>query len=202
MNDRILLIRAGGTMDSQRYGDLRNPPKYVETLKGRDSLVMPTVQKLDSQQRVDEFTWLARDDEDRFVKDSQKFTLRDINALANIIKQDNHRLVVITHGTDGMAHNATLLQRALQGTDKVVVFTGAMVPLSMQDKHESDALAALQYALDHIDSQHASVTMVARDAHTKRLGFHDPQTVQKEKETSLDDLIFTVSNKEKQTHSR
>jgi L-asparaginase/Glu-tRNA(Gln) amidotransferase subunit D len=114
MQERVLLIRTGGTVDSERYEDPYNPPKIVNTLKGNDSLVMPTVRQMDHSRMVDGFTWLPAQ-EDRFVKDSQEFEFADITALAEIIRKDDHRSVVVTHGTDGMVHNCKIVAGSLGG---------------------------------------------------------------------------------------
>jgi L-asparaginase/Glu-tRNA(Gln) amidotransferase subunit D len=195
MNQRILLIRTGGTIDSAPYDDPRNPPPIVTTLKGADSLVMPTVATLPNHEYVDGFSW-GRWDEDIFVKDSQKFTPQDIMALAEMIRKDeDHDFFILTHGTDAMAQNAAALQRELAGTGKVVLFTGAMVPLSMHDKHGSDAPESLRFTLEHIFDQPPGVQIVGRDAQTKRLGFFDPSTVEKDREESRSSLNFTLKGR-------
>lgn len=190
-DDRILLIRTGGTIDSKPYQNPRKPPHYIDTLKGPYSLIMGAVRELEAGDRVDSFSW-GQWHENRFVKDSQKFSQPDMNELARIIKKDSRRLFIITHGTDAMANNAAMLKEALKGTDKVVIFTGAMVPLSMAKKHQSDAVPSLEYTLGHIDEQAPGVYLTGRDAKTKRLSIFDPETVTKDKPTSIHDLQFTV----------
>jgi len=52
------------------------------------------------------------------------------------------RSIVVVHGTDTMVETATLVGRA--AVDKTIVFTGAMIPYSVQG---SDALFNLGFAL-------------------------------------------------------
>jgi hypothetical protein len=94
-----------------------------------------------------------------------------------------------------MAKNAAMLQEALRGSDKVVVFSGAMVPLSMAQQHGSDAVHALKFTLEHIREQSSGVHMVGRDASTKRLTFFDPSTVEKNKAASLETLTFSLNRR-------
>ncbi len=208
MDDRILLIRTGGTIDSVAYDDPYNPPKYVSTLKGEDSLIKDTVALLPNHENVDHFSWLQWPEdpsgkaEERFVKDSQKFTEDDIHELATIIKEDTtHRHFVITHGTDAMALNAMLLQKEMAGTDKVVAFTGAMVPLSMEDKHHSDGIDGLKFTIANLANQPAGVYLAGRDTHSQRLAFFDPAKFEKDHEASKgkagkDGLQFTLKARE------
>ena len=200
--NRILLIRTGGTIDAEPYPDPKNPPQFITPLPPSQSLLMDTVTKLPNADKVDGLTWVDWQ-EKQFVKDSQNFEPKDIQALADIIKADHRKYFVLTHGTDGMAKNAAALKEALKGTDKVVAFTGAMVPLSMEGKNDpagneihSDGVAMLQYTLQNIESQkNPGVYVVGRNAHTKLSQFFDPQTVQKDKESSKADLTFTVQSR-------
>ncbi len=191
MEDRILLMRTGGTVDAQPYEDPWNPTPIVTTLKGDASPLWSTVQTLDGHEHVDGFSWIGSA-EDRFVKDSQEFTPEDMDVLASIIKNDERRYFILTHGTDAMAENAAALQKALAGYDKVVAFVGAMVPLSMHGADKCTGVEALQYTIDNLRDQQAGVHIVARDAHTRRLEFHDPATVEKARAESKKDLVFTV----------
>lgn len=192
-NARMLLIRTGGTIDACAYDDPHNPPSIVATLVAEDSLIASTIETIGFKDSVDMFSWGTR--ETQFVKDSQLFSEADIEALADVIATADQRHIIITHGTDAMAHNARMLQSALaqRGSDKVVVFTGAMVPLSMQDKHASDGVRALEHAIQNVQALGAGVHVLARDTHSQRLTFFEPQNVEKNKPASKQDLVFTVS---------
>jgi len=196
MTDRILLIRTGGTIDAESCADPRNPPPVVTTLKGEKSFVIRTVPTLPNHDLIDDFSWAGRQ-EDRFFKDSKEFTPQDLHSFAQIIKDHPHRYVVVTHGTDAMVKNASALQELLQGTDKVVVFTGSIVPLSMQDMHESDGVAALRFAFERVSNQSPGVYIAGRDAHSHRLAFFDPSTVEKDWKTSRANLQFTLKSRER-----
>jgi len=230
MEEHILLINTGGTIVSDVYPDLYDPPDHVTTLKGDKNPLMPEVRKLPNSHLVDEFSWLkwaqdqlaqikdmlrdaptadlARYDEadgklwgkkveNQFVKDSQEFDDYDIAALAQIIRDDSRRYFIITHGTSAMAKNAADLQELLKGSNKVVVFTGAMVPLSMQHIHESDAIPALEYTLLHIKEKDPGVYIVGRKALTKPHDhdFFDPAKVVKDGDRSLAWLQYIVKPK-------
>ena len=54
----------------------------------------------------------------------------------------SERSIVVVHGTDTMVETASVIGRA--GVDKTIVFTGAMIPYSVQG---SDALFNLGFAL-------------------------------------------------------
>lgn len=178
--DRILLIRTGGTVDSAPYADAYAPPKFVETLKGPHSLVMSVAKQLPNGHHIDQRTW-GPAYEDRFVKDSQQYTASDLRALAAMIRSDSHRCFVLTHGTDFMQKNAAALRKMLGGTDKTIVFVGAMKPLSMSSEEQpSDFVKALRFTLTHIARQPAGVYMVGKDSFTKRLGFFHPGDVRKD----------------------
>ncbi len=193
MNDRILLIRTGGTIDAKPYDDPRNPPSYVETLQAEDSLINVLL-ATSKQEDVDQYSWVP-DLETQFVKDSQLFDGEDIQALANIIRNDDHRFFILTHGTDAMIKNATALDEALKGSGKTVMFAGAMVPLSMGDKAPSDGTPAVDFALREVKGAPPGVYVVGRDAHTKRLEYTPPQEVTKDRKASLKDLTFTLSHR-------
>lgn len=207
--NRILIIRTGGTIDARPYADATAPPPVVRPLDDRRSYVQDFVSSileygledvaLPAPDEVDMFSWMGRANMRRFVKDSQLFTDEDIQALAQLIKSDEgHSRFLITHGTDAMAKNAAALKAALAGTDKVVVFVGAMVPLSMAiipENPEGDGMAALESGLAKIREQQPGVYMVARDPNTKRLALFDPERVEKDLEASRADLAFTVRSR-------
>lgn len=57
------------------------------------------------------------------------------------------RAIVVTHGTDTMVETAAVLARGLEGCDKTVVLTGAMVPFAFGS---SDGLFNLGSALSFV----------------------------------------------------
>jgi L-asparaginase len=58
-------------------------------------------------------------------KDSLDMTEKDRQMVFEKIKADEHRYIVVTHGTDTMVETARVLQ---QIPDKVIVLTGSMQP--------------------------------------------------------------------------
>ena len=101
-----------------------------------------------------------------------------------------------------MADNARALQKELRGTDKVVAFVGAMVPLSMHSQHPSDGIDALRFTLENIASQPPGVYVTGWDARNNALGFHDPGEVDKDPSPSLENLRFTVTSRAAAQNSR
>jgi len=173
-------------MDAKECEDPRTPPKYVETLKGEASLVMPAIEQL-GYTNVDRLNWKASE-ESRFVKDSKQYTPKDIEALAKIIREDKeHDHFIIAHGTDHIVQNANSLKYALEGSGKVVTFVGAIVPLSMHKRRgfTSDAVDTLKFALGGIMERDPGVYIVARYSNTKLQKFFDPNDVKKDRETSM-----------------
>jgi L-asparaginase/Glu-tRNA(Gln) amidotransferase subunit D len=190
-DDRILLIPTGGTIGAASYEDPHNPPPIVTTLKADQSLIDEAVAQLPHGERIDRHGWGTQ--EARFVKDSKLFTDDDIEVLAELIRNDSHRLFIITHGTDWMTQNAVKLQTLLRGADKVVVFVGSMVPLSMDKSPDSDGVAGLEFTLKNIDRQPAGVWVAGCDAHTGERAFFDPAVVQKDQKISRESKCFTLA---------
>lgn len=60
-----------------------------------------------------------------FRKDSLDITDEDRMIIFNAVKNDNNKLIVITHGTDTMVNTAKVLKNIKK---KVIVLTGAMEP--------------------------------------------------------------------------
>jgi L-asparaginase/Glu-tRNA(Gln) amidotransferase subunit D len=191
MKDRLLLIRTGGTIDGEPYADPKSPPSLLDTLKGADSLIVPTVKTLPHHERVDFLTW-GNVEEDRFVKDSQLYTPEDIKALARIIESDPHTHFILTHGTVVMVKNAQWLQQELQGCGKVMAMVGAMTPLSMAAQYGSDGIDALRFALEHTNELTTGVHIVGTGLRTKKWGFFNPAEVQKDNAASLARMVFTL----------
>jgi len=193
INDRILLIRTGGTIDAAPYDDPSSPPEFVKPLPSSDSLIMASVARLPGHEKVDGFTWGSGPE--IFAKNSKLISENDIRALADIIARDDHRYIVITHGTDAMTKNASLLKHMLGTTSKTIVQTGAMVPLSMQDKHASDGLETLGFTFLHIEAQASGVYVAAWHSSDSQLGFFDPDGIEKDRRKSAAHLKFTVKPK-------
>ncbi len=76
-------------------------------------------------------------------KDSLEFDEKDRAALVEAIEASKAKKVVIIHGTDTMDVSAAYVAERIQ--DRCIVFTGAMVPYSI-DKAEASANLSLAIA--------------------------------------------------------
>ena len=76
------------------------------------------------------------DFEELFFKDSLDMDNEDRLIVANKIKIESIKNIVVIHGTDTMVQTAQTIKEHA-GQDKVVVITGAMLPFSIK---ESDAM--------------------------------------------------------------
>ena len=78
-------------------------------------------------------------------KDSLDLTEEDRRRIHDAIRNDGHRMFVVTHGTDTMAETARMLQGI---PDKVIVLTGASQPARFRGSNAifniGCALAAVQ----------------------------------------------------------
>ena len=74
--------------------------------------------------------------------DSLQMTDENRRRVLDACRAASERSIVVVHGTDTMVETATLVGRA--AVDKTIVFTGAMIPYSVQG---SDALFNLGFAL-------------------------------------------------------
>ncbi len=150
MLEDVFFIFTGGTIDAKPYAPphtAENPPPLVENYE--KSRVPQVLEEccgvvLDPRQSVQ-----------MKAKDSNLFTNDDMAAIADLVWQRRERHIVITHGTDKMPENARRLSAFLkdrQLTGKAVVFTGAMVPLSMtySDGREGDGLSNLKYLIGRL----------------------------------------------------
>ncbi|MFA6189246.1 MAG: asparaginase domain-containing protein [Sulfuricurvum sp.] len=78
-------------------------------------------------------------------KDSLEMTPADRDTLAAKISQSDGKIIIVVHGTDTM--NLSTQRIAQLGLDKVIVFTGAMVPFSIDTIEATANLAmAIGYA--------------------------------------------------------
>ena len=78
-------------------------------------------------------------------KDSLEMTSEDRELLATTICQSDEKIIIVVHGTDTMDKSAQHIARLT--LDKVVVFTGSMVPFSIDEVEATANLAmAIGYA--------------------------------------------------------
>jgi L-asparaginase len=121
----ILIINTGGTFN-----------KIYNKISGnldvdKKNLTLKEIEK----------SWLCRLNYISIInKDSLEFTNSDRDELLEAINKANYSKIVVIHGTDTIDISAKFISSNI--TDKTVVFTGAMVPFSI-DKIEATANLSL-----------------------------------------------------------
>jgi len=124
MND-ILILSTGGTFN-KIYNPINGNLEVDSTNKALKYI---------------EQQWLTKLNYDSIInKDSLEFTNNDRKELLNYIKNSNYYKIIIIHGTDTMHLSAEFIANAK--LNKTIVFTGAMVPFSI-NKVEATANLAL-----------------------------------------------------------
>lgn len=135
----ILILTTGGTFDKE-YDELNGRLDFRET-------------------RVPEMLRLGRAKLDVTVRswrlrDSLELTDADRDEIAGLCREAPESKIVVTHGTDTMVETARVVARALAGTEKTVVLTGAMIPIAFGS---SDGLFNLGSALSFVQVLPAGV---------------------------------------------
>ncbi|MFZ3322013.1 MAG: asparaginase domain-containing protein [Usitatibacter sp.] len=125
--DSARIIVTGGTFD-KRYDAIKGELTFSET----------HLPALLAQARVK----LPLAVDIRLLIDSLQMTDAHRQSVLEACRESPERSIVVVHGTDTMVETANVVGRA--ALDKTVVFTGAMVPYSVQD---SDAPFNLGFAL-------------------------------------------------------
>ena len=110
----MLILNTGGTFN-KRY-----EPKSGELFVPVDNKAVDSIISVFSDTIVVEGL---------IYKDSLDMTQADRELLAQTISQSDEHLIVVLHGTDTMDLSAQYISES--GFDKVIVFTGAMVPFSI-----------------------------------------------------------------------
>jgi L-asparaginase len=82
-------------------------------------------------------------------KDSLEFTRDDRAMMANIVMASDEKKVLIIHGTDTMRHSAAYFSELFE--DRVIVFTGAMVPYEIDSV---EATANFAMAMGYLQAEH------------------------------------------------
>ena len=121
------IIVTGGTFD-KRYDAIKGELTFKETH-------LPAILE---QERVT----LPLAVDIRLLIDSLQMTDEHRASVLEACRESEERAIVVVHGTDTMVQTAEVVGRA--DLDKTVVFTGAMIPYSVQG---SDAPFNLGYAL-------------------------------------------------------
>jgi L-asparaginase len=113
---KIHFILTGGTIDSYYEGtkDTAVPnehsviPRFIRSLKLYEEF---------------EFSEIC-------MKDSRDLAKADLRMICETIEKSSHKRIIITHGTYTMPETARYIESNLKIKDKVIIFTGSMVPLA------------------------------------------------------------------------
>ncbi len=123
--DDILLLSTGGTFNkvyNRISGELEIDTSF---------LALQTIQK----------SWLSNYPIDTIInKDSLDFTPKDREDLKNYIINSPYTKIVVIHGTDTIHLSAKVVAQALK--NKTILFTGAMVPFSIDPIEATANLAS------------------------------------------------------------
>jgi len=145
-----LVIMTGGTIDAEPY---KKTPRNVKLLE--HSIVPDAVEELGLAKNCRFLQWL--------MKDSKDFKKSDAEQLAEFIEARRARHIVVTHGTDRMPQHSRRLEKLLEGTDKTVIVTGSMTPLTHGKR--SDAYRNLRVAIEDGADWTAGVHVVMHGKH-------------------------------------
>lgn len=110
----MLILNTGGTFN-KRY----NPLNGELEVPLDDAAVLSVITLFSMPVRVEGIVY----------KDSLEMTPDDRELLGKTISQSDENTIVVIHGTDTMDLSAQYI--ASLGLDKIVVFTGAMIPFSI-----------------------------------------------------------------------
>lgn len=106
--------------------------------------------------------------------DSLEMTDDDRDLIAEHCRKSKEDKIIITHGTDTMAHTAKLLAKKVK--DKTIVITGAMIPYKFGS---SDGLFNLGSALAFVQTLPAGVYVAMNGR------YFNAENVRKNKETGV-----------------
>ena len=160
MDERILFILTGGTIDSTTKGQERD-------LLNKDSVIPEYLAGLGLSQKFEFITacW----------KDSRDISDEDRNKILSIIKQSLHKKIIITHGTYTIAETGKFLRHNLSVNDKIIILTGSLVPL--HGFENSDAPFNLKFSIEQANALSAGVYVCMNGK------AFDPENVAKDQET-------------------
>ncbi len=130
MDNSILIISTGGTFN-KIYNKLNGELEIHKNSKALKKILKKWNSKF-------EFFSIIN-------KDSLDFTKKDRKKLLKKVKNSNFNKIVVIHGTDTIDKSAKFIAKAK--LDKVIIFTGAMKPFSIEPIEATANLAsAIGYA--------------------------------------------------------
>lgn len=137
MLKQIRIITTGGTFD-KLYDEIRGELTFKESQ-------LPRILK-QSRCTVDVVLEGPLAIDSLFMKEEQRIEVADL------CLKSPQKLVVVVHGTDTMVETANvLLRRRPADDDHVVVFTGAMVPYSLENSDAVFNLGCAETAVQLLD---------------------------------------------------
>ncbi len=126
----MLILNTGGTFN-KRYD-----PKSGELFVPNDNVAVDTIVSVFTE------TMAVKG---LIYKDSLDMLPDDRDVLAKRVSQSDEKFIIIVHGTDTMDLSAQYIAKL--GLNKVIIFTGAMVPFSIDSIEATANLAmAIAYA--------------------------------------------------------
>ena len=138
----ILVINTGGTFNKV-YNPLNGK---LEVAKGNNSL-----NKIISSCHNVNF-----EIKNIITKDSLDFTDADRQEICEVIKYNPYDKIIIVHGTDTIDLTSSFIKREIH--NKKIVFTGAMVPMSIE---ESEATMNFSMALGFLNGDVENGTYIS-----------------------------------------
>jgi L-asparaginase len=132
--DKIHFIITGGTIDTEFSGKDRDI-SYKHSIIPEYLKSSPIFNRLEFKEVC--------------MKDSRDIVDADRRNILEAIEYSSLKKAIVTHGTFTMAESAKFIKNNLKRTDKVVIFTGSMVPLKEKD---SDAVENLEFAFKNLDT--------------------------------------------------
>jgi len=139
---KILIINTGGT-----FNKVYNPINGKLEIDKTSS----TIQEIATK-------WLCEFESINIIdKDSLDMTNQDRNILLDTIKNTQHSHIIVIHGTDTMDISASYL--AENHLEKYIVFTGAMVPYSIDTVEATANLSSAYGYLQALDSYGIYIAM-------------------------------------------
>ncbi|MBT3538750.1 asparaginase [Candidatus Parcubacteria bacterium] len=138
LKKKIHIILTGGTIDS--YYD-----STKDTVVANKKSIIPEYIKRLRIKGV-KFTQVC-------AKDSRDIRENDLKKVLKLIQKSKDKRIIITHGTYTMPDTGRFLKSHLSNNDKVIILTGAMLPL--KEFASSDAGFNLGYAMaqaEHLKS--------------------------------------------------
>ena len=138
----ILIINTGGTFN-----------KVYQPVSG--NLIVPKDDKA-IYKIVDKIVNCKVEVKGIIYKDSLDMTHRDREELLKSITEANQKYIIVVHGTDTMDISAKFISKYIK--DRVVIFTGAMVPFSI-DTIEATSNLSMALAMVRVLDEGVYISM-------------------------------------------